>query len=210
MNGRCFRCRVKKFGLEPNLDPPPPPPLFLPLTSPSLPSWIVFIFKQRGIKPPAIKSTAPHPGFKIDPRSYVACVDNNEALNFPVVCSRKNGHHRLLSTIVWGKPEISSFHPPFSLSLRGSQEATNHRLHRPTPPAAFQHIYFQGKKIENATYLKRFLHAGIFSLSTFFPLRRSSRDHAYYTVRLRPPPHRGGWEWGFDISCSSVSKTSLF
>ena len=72
-----------------------------------------------------------------------------------------------------GKPEISGApEPPLSFRVTAAH------THPEAPAAAYRDIF---RRKKNTTYLFQIVHSGIFSLSTFFPLSRS-------TVRPAPAP----------------------
>lgn len=128
-------------------------------------------------------STLP-PTFKIDPQSYVASVRTTigsmRVLNFPAVS--KKGDHRVLATIVCGNRRSAA---PRNLLFLSAQRTCKH-----ITTSLFQ-THFPYK---NTTYLFQIVHSGIFSLSTFFPLSRSTVRPASSST-LAPPrclPHGGG------------------
>ena len=120
------------------------------------------------------------PRLKSPPRSYVASVGTTigpmRVLKFPAVSKKKKKKRRPSSRPVdycLGKPEISGApEPPLSFRVTAAH------THPEAPAAAYRDIF---RRKKNTTYLFQIVHSGIFSLSTFFPLSRS-------TVRPAPAP----------------------
>lgn len=141
------------FGLQPSWTRSP-----LPCASPR-------IIQSCGNVP---ERNARPPTFEIGPQSYVASVGTTigpmRVLNFPAVSKKEKGDHRVLSTIVWGNRRSPA--PRIVPSLPALQQRTRTRTTTGSISRHFPHKY--------TTYLFQIVHSGIFSLSTFFPLSRSS------------------------------------
>lgn len=117
------------------------------------------------------KRTSRPPTFRIAPQSYVASVGTTigpmRVLKFPAVSKKKKKRRPSSRPVDYclGKPEISGApEPPLSFRVTVAQ------THPESPAAAYGDIF----RRKNTTYLFQIVHSGIFSLSTFFPLSRST------------------------------------
>ena len=127
------------------------------------------------------KRTSRPPTFKIAPTELRGLGGNNnradEGPKVPCGFKKKKKKKRRPSSrpvdYCLGKPEISGApEPPLSFRVTAAH------THPEAPAAAYRDIF---RRKKNTTYLFQIVHSGIFSLSTFFPLSRS-------TVRPAPAP----------------------
>lgn len=109
--------------------------------------------------------------------------------NFPVVSKKKKKKATIASCrLLFG--ETGALQRPKSSPLSVCVNAPHTWTHNHQQYAAFQDIFH----IKNTTYLFRIVHSGIFSLSTFFPLSRSTVRPAsapLWPLLWSPPPPRG-------------------